>query len=57
MIRPTPFIYACPRAQLPGLQRPQDGRGLLCMANMGPHSNGCEFYVTLGECEHLQGEF
>jgi len=39
-----------------GLARSQDGRGLLAMANAGPHSNGCEFYITLGECTHLDGK-
>jgi len=30
------------------------GEGLLSMANTGrPHSGGCQFFITLAECSHL----
>jgi cyclophilin family peptidyl-prolyl cis-trans isomerase len=38
-----------------GLAVPQDGRGLLCMANSGADSNACQFYITLAPCPHLTG--
>lgn len=38
------------------LRRPLDSEGLLCMANKGPNTNGSQFFVTLRECPHLNGE-
>lgn len=38
------------------LRRPLDAEGLLCMANKGPNTNGSQFFVTLRECPHLNGE-
>jgi len=30
--------------------------GLLCMANSGPNTNGCQFYVTCAACPWLDGK-
>ncbi len=32
------------------------GPGLLSMANSGPNSNGCQFFLTCGAAEHLDGK-
>ncbi|KAJ9460825.1 Peptidyl-prolyl cis-trans isomerase CYP65 [Diplonema papillatum] len=33
-----------------------DARGVLSMANGGPHSNTSQFYITLAPCTHLDGK-
>jgi peptidyl-prolyl isomerase G (cyclophilin G) len=39
------------------LSRPLDSEALLCMANRGPNTNGSQFFITLRECPHLNGEW
>jgi peptidyl-prolyl isomerase H (cyclophilin H) len=33
-----------------------DSAGLLSMANSGPNSNGCQFFITTEECRELDGK-
>lgn len=34
-----------------------DRRGLLCMANRGPHTGGMQFFITDAEAPHLDGDY
>jgi peptidyl-prolyl cis-trans isomerase A (cyclophilin A) len=31
--------------------------GVLAMANSGPNTNGCQFFITVGPAEHLNGHY
>jgi peptidyl-prolyl isomerase H (cyclophilin H) len=35
---------------------PHDQAGLLSMANSGPNTNGCQFFITCNKCEWLDGK-
>ncbi len=34
-----------------------DRPGLLAMANSGPNTNGCQFFITVAEARHLDGHY
>jgi peptidyl-prolyl cis-trans isomerase A (cyclophilin A) len=34
-----------------------DHPGVLAMANSGPNTNGCQFFITVGPAEHLNGRY
>jgi len=47
--------YSFPNEIVPGLSH---GRaGVLGMANSGPHTNGSQFYITLGDRSYLDGNY
>src|SRR5882757_7513934 len=47
----VPVPYTFPDEFVPGLHNREIGT--LSMANAGPDTNGCEFFVTLGDCTRL----
>ena len=34
-----------------------DRPGMLAMANSGPNTNGCQFFITVAPAEHLNGDY
>ena len=34
-----------------------DHPGVLAMANSGPNTNGCQFFITVAPAEHLNGHY
>ena len=38
------------------LMRTSDAPGLLSLANSGPKSNGCQFFITCAKCDFLDGK-
>jgi peptidylprolyl isomerase len=52
---PSGLGYTIPNEIAPGLGH---GRaGMLGMANGGPHTNGSQFYITLGDRSYLDGDY
>lgn len=47
--------YMIPNEIHPGLSH--DRAGVLGMANRGPHTNGSQFYITLGDRSYLDGDY
>lgn len=47
--------YVIPDEIWPGAKH--DRRGLVCMANRGPDTNGMQFFITDGRADHLDGDY
>ena len=49
-------IYAGSAFADESFQHKHTGPGLLSMANSGPNTNGCQFFITCAQTPHLDGK-
>ncbi|SNX86331.1 probable peptidyl-prolyl cis-trans isomerase [Melanopsichium pennsylvanicum] len=49
-------IYGADKFEDENFQLKHDQAGLLSMANSGPGTNGCQFFITAQKCEFLDGK-